>query len=165
VGKKTKNVGLAFGLLLVALGGLAIPLACEESKSCVAPQVVSVSPVAGAEGAVTTVTGCGFGALACLSYVAWNGVPGEVRAWSDGRLEVAVPSGAGVGAKTMAVVVGGKVLATTIFDVTAETAQVDAGLVAACDAGAWGDAGAVLDAGGGADGGADGGQDGGADGG
>ena len=157
------------GMIQAALLALVVCVAfaevsCEESRSCTAPEVVSVSPVSGAQGAVVTVSGCGFGALACLSYVAWNGVPGEVRSWRDGRIEVAVPRGAGTGAKTVAIVVAGRVLSTVVFDVTAESAQVDAGLAASCDAGIVAtDAGVSADAG--ADAGADGGKDAGADGG
>ncbi|MBI3074138.1 MAG: hypothetical protein HYY84_18670 [Deltaproteobacteria bacterium] len=149
------KVSSGFGAIVVAAAIIAP--ACEDSKSCVAPQVVSVSATSGAQGEVVVVTGCGLGALACLSYVAWNGVPGEVRAWKETRIDVAVPRGAGTGAKTIAIVVAGKVLATSVFDVTAEAAQVDAGLAASCDAGV-----AAVDAGtpdAGLDGGADGGGD------
>jgi hypothetical protein len=69
----------------------------SASMTVGAPNITSLSPTSGLQGAVVTVTGTGFGAIQGASTVTFNGAVATPTSWSDTQIVVPVPTGATTG--------------------------------------------------------------------
>jgi RHS repeat-associated protein len=77
------------------------------------------SPTSGPAGTVFTITGSGFGSAEGTSTVTVGGLAAVALSWSDTQIQVQIPSGTGLGFQNVSVTVGGQLITTVIFNVTA----------------------------------------------